>query len=91
MNTFGNFVNFCSLAFLVPTLIYVLKLHEGLAMFVVASVGALSLTIAAYAKNIIPVMMITYGLASIRYALYPVGRALLTKMVEPGKFKQWNQ
>ena len=85
MNTFGNFVNFCSLAFLVPTLIYGLKLHEGLAMFVVASVGALSLTVAAYAKNIIPAMMIPYGLASIRYALYPIGRALLTKMVEPSK------
>ena len=68
-----------------PTLIYALKLHEGLAMFVVASVGALSLTVSAYAKNIIPAMMIFYGLASIRYALYPIGRALLTKMVEPSK------
>ena len=26
----------------------------------------------------------------IRYALYPIGRALLTKMVEPGKSKQYD-
>ena len=84
-NTFGNFVNFCSLAFLVPALIYGLKLHEGLAMFVVSSIGALTLTVAAYAKNIIPALMISYGLSSIRYANYPIGRALLTKMVEPSK------
>ena len=69
MNTFGNLVNFCSLGFLVPTLIYALKLHEGLAMFVVASVGALSITVSAYAKDVIPAMMISYGLASIRLVL----------------------
>jgi hypothetical protein len=82
-NAIGSIVNLFSLAVMMPLLVNLFKMHETIVLSLVTFIGGLALAMSAFAEAVVPGMLITYGLAYVRWCCYPIGRSILTKMVEP--------